>query len=146
MIFSADFFSRIYLDVDAKDLQMTEASIPEVVVPTAIPAELKKLIANFKSSTKGENAQSQNFDSAVLAQYKFTLLAIFFKSGQYTAVMSAKDIKNNKDEIIKLMEGEQYSGISVSRVQGKLVEMQHHDRSIKLRLFDNSSPQERESL
>jgi hypothetical protein len=146
VIFSADFFSRVYLEVDAKDLQMTETPPPQVIHPKVVPAKLKEQIANLKSPGNGETTQTQNFDSAVLSQYKFTLLAIFLKSGQHTAVMSAKDIKNNKDEIIKLKEGDRYFDISVSHVQGKLVEMQYHEQSIKLRLFDNSSLQERESL
>ncbi|MBU2225656.1 MAG: hypothetical protein KKB00_16625 [Gammaproteobacteria bacterium] len=146
VIFSVDFFSRVYLDIDARDLPMTVTSVPEVVRPKAIPATLKEEVANLKSPASDENTRTQNFDSAVLSQYKFTLLAIYLKSGQHTAVMSARDIKNNKDEIIKLKEGEQYFDISVSHVQGKLVEMHHHEQSIKLRLFDNTSLQERESL
>ncbi len=142
---AVDFFGRVYLDVEAKERQALESFTASVIQPQAIPAELQEKLAQLKSSP-AEDEKQQKLDSAVLSQYKFTLLAIFFQEGQHTAVLSAKDTKTNKDEMIKLTQGGQYSGITAASVQQKIIEMQYQQQSIKLRLFDNVSSQERESL
>lgn len=143
---AVDFFSRVYLNVTAKEPQALESFSAAVIHPKAIPAELQEKLAQLKSSPAEDEQQQKKLDSAVLSQYKFTLLAIFFQSGKHTAVLSAKDIKTNKDEMIKLTQGEQYSGITAASVEQKIIEMQYQQQSIKLRLFDNVSSQERESL
>jgi hypothetical protein len=66
------------------------------------------------------------------------LIAIYQKSGQYTAIVAVENLKDQQTETIKMNAATIYSDVSVQQLEQKFIVLAHQQQTIRLRLFEKS--------
>ncbi len=135
-----DFVTRVHIQSDVKNYQQNDHSIPKLLKSSGAPDDLVALLARYQSG-KGGTVAGQGAaagESGSLADYRFSLLAIYQKSGQYTAVLSVEGVKGQPAELIKMNKATVYSEIVVKQLEQKFIVLAHQQQTIRLRLFEKS--------
>jgi hypothetical protein len=140
MLGSWDFITRVHISSAAKKYQENEVVIPPVFNSSGVPEDLATVIAGYHSGAqqKGKQQTVATGESGALANFRFSLIAIYQKSGQYTAVVAVENLKDQQTETIKMNAATIYSDVSVQQLEQKFIVLAHQQQTIRLRLFEKS--------
>ena len=135
-----DFATRVYISSTEKKYQENDVDIPPLFSSSGVPKDLAAAIAGYQSGgeQKGKHQSAAAGESGSLADFRFSLMAIYQKSGEYTAVLAVERLKDQQTETVKMNATTIYSDVSVQQLEQKFIILAHQQQTIRLRLFEKS--------
>lgn len=135
-----DFATRVYIQTEIKEYQKDKILVPKVLKSAGVPEDLSSVLAEYKSGNKHDNKESNTAagETGFLANFKFSLIAIYQKAGQYTALLTVEASKDQPARMIKMSKETVYSEVSVQQIDQKFVVLAYQQQTIRLRLFEKS--------
>jgi hypothetical protein len=138
-----DFYSRVYTPFEFSERSLSSGVVDMGVVERNLSPELQRKLDNYllPLQASAESSGEGQLDRATLANYNFSLVAIYFKQNNYTAVVSALNILTKKSEMVRFTKGMQFDDVTVVSLDRQSIQLQFQQQIVNLRLFEVSIKQ-----
>ena len=135
-----DFFSRVYMPLGQNDRAFESVDVVFQVPKRNDNADLLERLNALAPAVQAKQAEINDnaylqFDGKQLGNNHISLIGIYGKAQQYTAVVAVKHSGTKDHRVVRLIEGASLDNVLVQRVTNNRLVVSYNDEITTLQLF-----------